>query len=96
MDLLVTYDIGVPDPAGQRRLAAVAKVCEGFGVRVQYSVFECRLSPARYEEFLGELLDVIDPDQDVVHLYHFPGDLAGARRVLGRQRDISIEGPWLA
>ena len=36
---LVCYDIANP-----RRLAQVARVMEGFGERVQESVFECRLT----------------------------------------------------
>ena len=38
MLILVTYDIADP-----RRLRRVAKVSEGFGRRVQKSVFECEL-----------------------------------------------------
>ncbi len=44
MDLLVAYDISTEDLAGERRLQRVAKVCEQYGVRVQKSVFEARLS----------------------------------------------------
>ena len=92
----MTYDVGVPDPAGQRRLAAVAKVCEGFGVRAQYSVFECRLSGASYEQFVGALLDVIDPQQDSIHIYHFPGDLAEARVTIGLTRPGNLGSVWRA
>ena len=35
---LVAYDI-----TNAKRLRRVADVCENFGVRVQYSLFECRL-----------------------------------------------------
>src|ERR1019366_3494276 len=43
---LVAYDISEP-----KRLVKVARVCEDFGVRVQYSIFECRLDEAEFTEF---------------------------------------------
>lgn len=90
----MTYDIGVPDAAGQRRLAVVAKVCEGFGLRTQYSVFECRLTEAAYERLLGQLLAVIDPAQDTIHIYRFPGDLTASRTTLGVARAADIGTVW--
>jgi CRISPR-associated protein Cas2 len=40
MELLITYDVDTTTPAGTRRLRHVAKTCEGYGHRVQKSVFE--------------------------------------------------------
>jgi CRISPR-associated protein Cas2 len=61
---LVAYDISDP-----KRLARVARVCEDFGVRVQYSVFECRLDEAEFTEFWLRLLSRIDEDEDRVVAY---------------------------
>lgn len=61
---LVAYDITKP-----RRLARVARVCEEFGVRVQYSVFECRLEESEFEEFWLRLLEEIDEDEDRLVAY---------------------------
>ena len=42
MDVLVTYDIAETDTRkGATRLRRVAQVCEKYGERVQFSVFEC-------------------------------------------------------
>ena len=41
MEVLVTYEISTESPDGERRLRRVAKLCEGYGHRVQKSVFEC-------------------------------------------------------
>ena len=95
MDLLVTYDIATEDAEGQRRLNRVAKVCEGYGLRVQYSVFECRLSATACQRLVIELLDVIDRERDCVHLYRFPGDLTTARRTLGRSSSGGLGRPWV-
>ena len=41
MLMLITYDISFDDPNGQARLRRIAKHCLDYGVRAQYSVFEC-------------------------------------------------------
>ena len=46
MMVVVSYDVG-QDEGGQKRLRKMAKLCEGFGQRVQYSVFECLVDPAQ-------------------------------------------------
>ena len=61
---LVAYDI-----SDQKRLARVARVCEDFGVRVQYSVFECRLDEAEFTEFWLRLLSKIDEAEDRIVAY---------------------------
>ena len=61
---LLAYDISDP-----KRLARVARVCEDFGVRVQYSVFECRLDEAEFTEFWLRLLSTIDEDEDRLVAY---------------------------
>jgi CRISPR-associated protein Cas2 len=52
---IVAYDI-----CDDRRLHRVHKTLRGFGDRLQYSVFECQLTPAdlaRCRHRLGELID---------------------------------------
>ncbi len=41
---VIAYDI-----TDQRRLRQIAKICEDYGVRVEYSVFECRLEVSSAE-----------------------------------------------
>ena len=61
---LVAYDITCP-----KRLHRVAKVCEDWGMRVQYSVFECRLEADAFDRFWAELSIVIDPKHDRLVAY---------------------------
>ena len=61
---LIAYDISDP-----KRLARVARVCEDFGARVQYSVFECRLEEAEFNEFWLQLLGEINEDEDRIVAY---------------------------
>jgi len=95
MDILLTYDIDTTTRTGARRLARVAKVCESFGMRVQYSVFECRLSPAALVRLTGQLMEIIDNETDSVHLYRFDGPLVDARTSLGRSPHRDPGQHWL-
>ena len=73
MDVLVTYDIADTDTTGALRLRRIADVCEKYGQRVQFSVFECRLSKTRLARLVGEVEDIIDRERDSVLVYRFPG-----------------------
>ena len=95
MDVLVAYDIADTDGAGASRLRRVAQVCEKYGQRVQFSVFECRLSPERLTRMIGEVEDVIDSDEDSVMVYRFAGQIGDARLRLGRKQVHEIGRPWL-
>jgi len=61
---LVTYDI----PCNRRR-KKVSDILEGYGRRVQYSVFECRLPPKKYREMRQRLLKLIDVKEDGFRVY---------------------------
>jgi CRISPR-associated protein Cas2 len=95
MDLLVTYDIATTTTQGQRRLHKVAKICEGYGVRVQYSVFECRLSNAAIEKLKTALLDIIDTTEDSIRIYQIHGDISNSRETLGSNRQWSADSHWI-
>lgn len=69
MDFLLAYDVSTVDLNGATRLRRVAKVCEGFGVRVQKSVFELVLDPHEIPVLMRKLEQVIDPSQDSIRLY---------------------------
>ena len=64
MLMLVTYDVRTDDLAGRRRLRRVARACLDCGQRVQFSVFECEVDPARWVELRARLLAEIDPVKD--------------------------------
>lgn len=58
---LVSYDICNP-----RRLRRVAKVLEGYGWRLQFSVFECALDDLRLEAMKADLTEEINHDEDQI------------------------------
>ena len=94
MDVLVTYDIADTETAGASRLRRIADVCEKYGQRVQFSVFECRLSKAKLARFVGEVEDIIDRDRDSVLVYRFTGGIEAATLRLGRRQEHALGKPW--
>lgn len=95
MDILITYDIAETDGSGASRLRRIASVCERYGERVQFSVFECRLSPTRLARLVGEIEDVIDHRRDSVMVYRFPGRIGDSTLRLGRCRGHGLGRPWM-
>lgn len=69
MMVLITYDISTSGATGAKRLRNVSKHCLDYGVRVQYSVFECEVSPAQWVELKEKLLNVADLEQDSLRFY---------------------------
>jgi CRISPR-associated protein Cas2 len=61
---IVAYDICDP-----KRLTRVAKVCQDYGMRVQYSVFECRLDEDEFTDFWLRLLEEIEESEDRIVAY---------------------------
>jgi len=69
MLVLVSYYASTKTKEGRRRLRWVAKECENYGQRVQYSVFECIVNPAQWTVFRQKLIDRIHPDKDSLRFY---------------------------
>lgn len=90
----MTYDVATLTREGERRLAKVASICERFGVRVQYSVFECRVSPASYQVLVGELSDVLEPSEDSINVYQLDRSFASVRTSLGKS-GIGAGSRWI-
>ena len=95
MDILLTYDIAETDGDGAARLRRIADVCEKYGQRVQFSVFQFRLSPAKAARLIGEVEDVIDHQDDSVIVYRFPGRIDDAATYLGRRKEGDLGRPWV-
>ncbi len=58
---LVCYDI-----CDEKRLRKVAEVCCDFGVRLQYSVFECDLNASEKVQMESKLTEIVDQEKDQV------------------------------
>ena len=76
---LVAYDIR--DPA---RLRRVARVCEDYGIRVEYSVFECDLADEVFLNLWSDLNREIDSAEDTILAYRICGSCVQRIRSMGR------------
>ena len=95
MLMLVTYDVSTVDLAGRRRLRRVARACLDLGQRVQNSVFECEVDPARWVDLRRRLIDEIDQERDSLRFYRLGSD--GKRRVehIGAKPVLDLDEPLL-
>lgn len=72
---LIAYDIR--DPV---RLRKVAKHLKGYGQRVQYSLFRCRLDPRQLERLNWELKKLLGRDDDLLFVGLCDGCVARLRK----------------
>jgi len=77
--IVVSYDI--PD---DRRRVRLAQVLKDFGVRVQYSVFECHLEPDGLEKLRHRLEKLVSPEEDSIRLYRFCQDCGTKQEIYGQ------------
>jgi CRISPR-associated protein Cas2 len=80
--LIVSYDI----PSNRRRYK-VMKTLEGFGTRVQYSVFECSLKPRQVDDLRKKVMKLIAPE-DSIRLYFISADDVKRIERLGDARTV--------
>lgn len=80
--LIVSYDI----PSNRRRYK-VMKTMEGFGTRVQYSVFECNLKPRQVDDLRKKIIKLIAPE-DSIRLYFISADDVKRIERLGDARTV--------
>jgi CRISPR-associated protein Cas2 len=82
-DLVACYDVATSSPGGARRLRKMAKACEAYGQRVQYSVFELSVTDALFQRFLSRALNIMDASQDSLRLYFLSGSREESVQVYG-------------
>ncbi|MDA2809045.1 MULTISPECIES: CRISPR-associated endonuclease Cas2 [Nocardiopsis] len=88
MELLITYDVATTTPEGAQRLRRVAKLCEGFGMRVQKSVFEVVCGEADLVRLNDQLARIIDEEEDSIRVYRMNRGSFKAVATMGRARAL--------
>jgi CRISPR-associated protein Cas2 len=78
MFIVVCYDI--PD---DRRRTRIGKTLEGFGYRVQKSVFECEVSPELYQKMKRRVEKVVRKEEDSVRYYNLCQSCLGKVEICG-------------
>jgi len=93
MRYVIAYDI-----EDNRRRTRLAKVLEGYGDRVQFSLFEAELSDDEVEVVLRRLRPLVDKDTDCLRVYPLCARCHGAVRAIGAPKDrpLDADGDGLA
>jgi CRISPR-associated protein Cas2 len=86
-DYLLGYDIAHP-----RRLARMGKLASGFGTRVQYSFYHCRLSERQKRQLLARAGKLIKDDEDQVLLMPVTEKQLREMECLGTKLHLEAEG----
>jgi len=94
-DVVVTYDVNTLTKEGRKRLRSVAKICEGCGQRVQWSVFECSVTDADLERLRQRLRRAMNPDEDSVRIYHLRGRRSEVVESYGRDGWVDFDAPLI-
>ena len=96
MLVLITYDVNTETEAGKKRLRKVANACQNYGQRVQNSVFECIIYPARFKQLQANLEVLINKDVDSLR-YYYLGDEGNARvEHVGAKKPMDLKGTLIA
>lgn len=90
MFVLITYDVNITSPHGEKRLRNVARVCLNYGKRVQNSVFECILTEAQFVVLRDQLKGIIDSDQDSIRFYMLGKNWKRKVETLGKDTGIDF------
>ena len=90
--VLVTYDVCTSAQGGAKRLNRVAKTCLDFGLRVQNSVFECKVDPGQFAELKKKLTEIIAPEADSLRFYMLGSKYKHRIEHIGAKPTVDIDG----
>lgn len=79
MIYFISYDVSNP-----KRLNKVAKTLENFGIRIQFSFFECEMEKEQLEELKTALLKIINKKEDSLRIYPLCQDCTAKTTQLGK------------
>ena len=91
--VLVSYDVNTQDAEGRRRLRHIARACENWGQRVQFSVFECMVDPAQWAALRAKLLAVMDEEKDSLRFYFLGANWRKRLEHVGAKAGYDPQGP---
>ncbi len=96
MMVLITYDVNTETLAGKKRLRKVAKACQDYGQRVQNSVFECIIDPARLKELQATLESLMNKEKDSIRYYYLGNEWRKRVEHIGAKDSVDLEGTLIA
>ena len=95
MLVLVTYDVNTLEESGNKRLRRVAKACEDWGQRVQFSVFEIEVDPGQWTKLKARLEAIILPAHDSLRYYYLGANWGRRIEHVGAKPSQDLNGPLI-
>jgi len=95
MLVLVTYDVKTLEEGGKKRLRQVARACENFGQRVQFSAFEIEVNPAQWAKLKARLEGIIQVKHDSLRYYYLGSNWERKIEHVGAKPSIDLNGPLI-
>lgn len=84
---VISYDI-----SEDKRRNKIAKLLEGYGRRVQYSVFECPVNEKKMKVLYAALQDLTqDMQEGSIYIYHICGTCEKKRVIIGSENKETVE-----
>ncbi len=80
--VVIAYDV-----ASNKRRNALVKLLKGYGIRVNYSVFECRIRKSGIFPLKKKIEAIINSGQDSVLYYFLCGKCADQREQSGIKKE---------
>ena len=93
MLILIAYDVSTVEKSGLRRLRRVAQACRDYGVRVQKSVFECRVGQTEWASLRNRLLQEIKHEEDSLRFYYLDEKAAQRTEHHGVDKPLDLAEP---
>ena len=83
MFFVISYDI-----SDDKRRRKVASTMEDYGRRVQYSVFECRLTRNRFQALYKKLVSLCIEPEDSIRIYSLCERCSPRVRIIGKIEEL--------
>ena len=93
MLVLVSYDVNTQNAEGRKRLRNIARICQNWGQRVQFSVFECIVDPAEWAGLRNRLVTTMDLEKDSLRFYYLGANWKRRVDHVGAKPTLDQEGP---
>lgn len=88
---VIVYDV-----SRDKRRNKVATILEGYGERVQYSVFECLLEGEQFEALWQEIRAVVEESEDSVRAYRLCAACVAWTKTLGDAAAVVVPEVYVA
>ena len=86
MTYVISYDI-----CNTKRRNKISKILLDYGIRVQYSVFECDINKKQITEIKAKIMEVIDKKKDKVNVYYLCHNCYKRKVTLGLTKKCVFE-----